>query len=692
MLNNANFLCEIGTEEIPAGYMPAAIESAGKTFRQRLTESRIGFDDVSVMATPRRIAILASNLAESQRSEKTEIKGPAANAAYTPDGKPSQPLLGFLKSNGLTEKDIFKKDAGKGEYIFAQKTLESKKTVEIIPDIIKDIVSGTPFPKRMRWSVKSIDFPRPINYFAIIFNGKIVPFELDGIPSSNMVKGHYIRYNKMLPVDDIAAYEDLLRENGVILDQSKRKELIRAELHKAAEESGYVLSDDENLLDTVTFLVESPFIVKCSFDNEFLKIPDIALIAEMKEHQKYFPLHGKDGKLSSNFLVVSNNPATPYIKAGNERVITARFNDAGFFYREDRKNKLSDMTESLKSVLFHKELGSIYDKVERMLKIAAVFAGMTNLENPLVEKIKRAIMLCKTDLNTAMVFEFSSLQGKIGRVYAIEDGEDPDVANAIEDQYRPRSQDDDIPTGMVSATVSLAEKIDNIFGSFSVGNIPKGSADPYALRRQANAVVEILIKNEINIPVLELLQKAALSYKNGGELVSKILEFITVRLKTVLGNNGFRYDEIDACLSGSSSDFTELYRRAKSLNMFRQNEKFSHMLISFKRMNNILSTFYKDNKDYKPSFNAELLKENEEKELFAFFDSRKEEIKRLILNSKYIELFELLIQGKAIIDAFFDKVLVMDERTDIRDTRLAMLEQILSAFSELIDFSKISDK
>ncbi|MCL1911372.1 MAG: glycine--tRNA ligase subunit beta [Leptospirales bacterium] len=692
MLDNANFLCEIGTEEIPAGYMPAAIESAGKIFRHRLTESRIGFDDISVMATPRRIAILASNLAESQRAENTEIKGPAVSAAYTPDGKPSRPLTGFLKSNGLTEKDIFKKDTGKGEYIFAQKALESRKTAEIIPDIIKDIVNGTQFPKRMRWSGKSVDFPRPIGYFAVIFNGKTIPIELDGIPSSNMVRGHYIRYNKMLTVDDISIYENLLKENGVILDQSGRKELIRAELHRAAEESGHVLFDDENLLDTVTFLVESPFVVECSFDSEFLKIPDIALIAEMKEHQKYFPLHGKDGKLSSSFLVVSNNPATQYIKAGNERVIAARFSDAGFFYREDRKAKLSDMVESLKSVLFHKELGSIYDKVERMLKIADAFAGMTDLEEALAGKIKRAITLCKTDLNTAMVFEFPSLQGKIGRIYAIEDGEDIEVANAIEEQYRPRSQDDSIPAGLVSAAVSLAEKLDNIFGSFSVGNIPKGSADPYALRRQANAVVEILIKNEINISMPELLQKIAPSYKNGGELVSQILEFITARLKTVFGDNGFRYDEIDACLSSGSGDFTELYRRAKSLNMFRQDEKFSHLLISFKRMNNILSTFRKDNKDYKLSFNAGILKENEEKELFAFFDSRKEEIKRLILNSKYIELFELLIQGKAAIDAFFDKVLVMDENIDVRDTRLAMLEQILSAFSELIDFSKISDK
>ncbi|MDR3238394.1 MAG: glycine--tRNA ligase subunit beta [Spirochaetia bacterium] len=692
MLKNANFLCEIGTEEIPAGYLQPAIESINKTFTQQLTDNRIDFDDILVMATPRRIAILISNLAEKQREEEAELKGPALSAAYDAEGKPAKPLLGFLKGNGVDEKDIFKKDTGKGAYIFAKKVLDSKPAVEILPGIITGIVSGIPFPKRMRWSGKSIDFPRPINYFAIIFNGNIVPFELEGIPSSNKIRGHYIRHNKMIPLTDIGEYENLLKENGVIVNQLERRELINSELRKAAELCGCVLSDDDTLLDTVTYLVESPFIVNCDFAGEFLKVPDIALIAEMKEHQKYFPLHSRDGKLSSKFLVVSNNPATPYIKAGNERVITARFSDARFFYTEDRKAKLADSVESLKSVLFHKELGSIYDKVTRMQSIASAFVQMTGLAGGVAEKIKRAVSLCKADLNTAMVFEFSSLQGKIGRIYALEDGEDSEVADAIEDHYRPRSQDDKIPEGMVSAAVSIAEKLDNIFGSFSVGNIPKGSADPYALRRQANAVVEILIKNEINIPLRELLSKIAPAYKDGENLTGQIMEFITARAKTIFTGSGFRYDEIDACLSTNYSDFTELYRRAKSLNTFRQNEKFSAMLLGFKRMNNILSGFRKDNAAYSLAFNAALLKEKEEKELFAFFDSRKEEISRLIAESKYIELFEFLIQGKSAIDAFFDKVLVMDERTDVRDTRLAMLEGILSGFSGLLDFSKISDK
>ena len=692
MLNNANFLCEIGTEEIPAGYFPSAIESIDKTLRQQLTENRIDFDDVQVMATSRRLAILASSLAEKQREEEAELKGPAVAAAYDAGGNPTKALQGFMKGNGVTENDLFKKDLGKGEYVFARKTLSSRNTVEIVPEIVKGMIRDIPFPKRMRWSDKELAFPRPIDYFAIIYNNAVMPFDLEGIPSSNRVRGHYVQHNTMLTVEKIDDYEKLLLQNDVVVDQKDRKETIRKALQEAAEKAGCILVEDEELLDTVTFLVEKPYIVTCDFDPEFLKVPDVALIAEMKEHQKYFPLHDRDGKLTNRFLVVSNNPPTEYIKAGNERVITARFNDAQFFYREDRKGRLADMVEPLKDVLFHKELGSIYDKVERMRFIASSFSELLLLESTVREKIQRAILLCKADLNTAMVYEFASLQGKIGRIYALEDGEDTEVASAIEDHYRPKSQDDDIPSAIVSVAASISEKLDNIFGSFSVGNIPKGSADPYALRRQANAVVEMLLKNEINISLEDLLHEISGKYREGEKLVGQILEFISVRAKTIFTDNGLRHDEIDACLSIGSSDFTELFRRAKSINDFRKDDKFSEMLLSFKRMNNILSGFRKENRSYSLKFNASLLKESEEKELREFFDSRKGSINELIASSRYIELFELLIQGKSIIDSFFDKVLVMDERIEVRDTRLAMLEEILSNFSGLLDFSKISDK
>ncbi|OHD67886.1 MAG: glycine--tRNA ligase subunit beta [Spirochaetes bacterium RBG_16_49_21] len=691
MLKDANFLCELGTEEIPAGYLPPAIEAAKRLFIDNLEENRINFKSIEVYATPRRIAILASGMAETQREEVAEIKGPSVKAAYGADGSPTRALEGFLKGNGIAREDLATRDTDKGAYLFARKRLAKKKTADLLPGIIAGIIAQIPFPKRMRWSDKAVTFPRPIRYFLIILDGG-GPLEIDGVASSNKTRGHYIQHNRMLEVNSIKDYDGILKQNGVIVNQQERKEIIKRDLEEAAHKAKGFLLEDEELLDTVTYLTEQPSVCACSFDGNFLKLPDIILIAEMREHQKYFSVIGPDKKLTNKFLVVSNNPPTPHVTAGNERVIAARLNDARFFYEEDRKVKLADRVQTLTSVLFHKELGSIYDKVQRMQDIADFVCRRLNLDGTLEAKIRRAVSLCKTDLVTAVVFEFPSLQGKIGRIYALEDGEDPDVADAIEEHYRPRFSGDRLPSAMTSLAVSLAEKVDNIFGSFSVGNIPKGSADPYALRRQASAIVEILIRNEINLELEELLDAATKNYKNGVRIVDSILQFIAARAKTIFSESGLSHDEIDACLSTGSSDYLELFRRARSVNEFRKNENFSRMLLSFKRMNNIVSAFRKENKAYPLSFDPALFRHEEERELYDFFQSKSETIGRLISASNYIELFGLLIEAKPIIDRFFDKVLVMENDTRLRDNRLYVLESILKNFTKLMDFSRIEDR
>lgn len=691
MIGDANFLLEIGTEEIPAGYLSPAIEFIKKTMSQALGEERIGFREVDVCATPRRIAVFVSGLEESQKEEEVEMKGPSAKAAYDGGGKPTKALEGFLKANSLEAGDTFTRSTEKGDYIFAKKRLESKSTVSIIPGLVEKLVQAVPFPKRMHWSDKSMLFPRPIAYFLILFNDRPVEFELEGIGASNRTRGHYIQHNRMLEVKSIASYAELLRKNGVILDQRERRETIARELESTAASQGCSLVEYEDLLDTVTFLVEHPFPVLCVFDPAFLPIPDPVLIAEMEEHQKYFPLRDAKGKLVNRFIVISNNPATDHVKEGNVRVVTARFNDARFFYEEDRKMKLADRVDSLKSVLFHKELGSIYDKVERMREIARRAADYLGLGDEDRTRIDRAILLCKTDLNTRVVFEFTSLQGKIGSIYARLDGEEAAVADAIDDHYKPRFQGDPLPTAMTSVIVSIAEKLDNIFGTFSVGNVPKGSHDPYALRRQAGAVVELLIQNGITIPMRELLQGVAGGYKNGGALVDELLSFISARAKTIYTDRGFRYDVVDACLSTGKYDYCELFRIASSIHDFRKNEKFSQMLLSFKRMNNIVTAFRKENPDHRLAFDASLFSEEAERELYRFFEERRPLIEQHLARGEYIQLYEMLIQGKAIIDTFFDKVLVMDKDTRVRDNRLHLLEGILQGFRNLLDFSKLED-
>ncbi len=691
MLQNANFLCEIGTEEIPAAYLPPAIAFSKKFFGERLKNERIGFGQIEVCATPRRLVIIASNVAPAQSEEEVELKGPSVKAAYDAEGKPTKALQGFLKGNSIEEGQVVSRSTEKGEYLFATKTLVSNKSGKILPGIIEDLVKSLPFPKKMRWSDLKLSFPRPIAYFCVLFNDVVVPFELSGISSSNMVRGHYIRYNQMLEVKSIAGYQDLLRENGVLVDHNERRNMIRGELEKTAGSLGGELVFDEELLETVTFLAESPFVLVCDFRREFLSIPDIVLITEMKEHQKYFAVRGADGVLLPNFLVVSNNPPSAYVKAGNERVITARFNDARFFFDEDRKSKLADKVDSLKNVLFHKELGSIYDKVERMRFISAHLAGVLGLDAEMAQGIDRAAYLCKADLNTAMVFEFTSLQGKMGRIYALLDGEDQAVADAIDDHYRPRSQDDPMPEGVVSRVLSLAEKLDNLLGSYSVGNIPKGSQDPYALRRQAGAIVEMAVEGEMSIDMRALLEHCAVKYLNGDALVKPILAFIGGRANTLFAEKGFRYDVIDACLSIDYHNYLEQFRRAHSLHEFRGREGFSEMLLSFKRMNNIVAAFRQKQPDYRLVFEPALVGEEAERGLFEFFNSRGDTISELIRSDSYRELFGLLIEGKSAIDTFFDEVMVMSDDITVRDNRLALLETILEPFRGLLDFTKISE-
>jgi glycyl-tRNA synthetase beta chain len=691
MWEKVNFLCEVGTEEIPAGYIPVAIEQVKKKFTDVFSAQRIPCEEVSVYATPRRIIVCGRALAAAQTDEMLEFKGPSADRAYEADGKPSKALTGFMQGNGLTEKDLEKRDTPKGSYIFGSRKAESRSTAEILPSLVAETILSVPFPKTMRWNTKTVGFPRPIRYLCVLFNDKVVPVEIDGIKAGNLTRGHYVRTKEMLTVSSIASYPKLLNDNNVFFDQNERKEIIRKLLSDSADKIGGVLVQDEDLLNVVTYIVEFPHVVTCSFKESYLEIPDIVLITEMKEHQKYFAVRDKKGNLSNSFLVISNNPPTDFIRKGNERVITARFNDAGFFFKEDRKHKLADKVESLKSVVFHKELGTIYDKVERVKKAAAVVGKEFGVNDAEAAKIDRAVTLSKADLNTAMVFEFTSLQGKIGRIYALLDGEDKDVAEAIDDHYRPRFQGDSLPSSVVSITLSLSEKIDNLYGSFSVGNIPKGSADPYALRRQSHAIVELLVRNKLHCRLDKVCDAVAANYKNGPSFTVQILEFIQTRAKTLLADEGIRYDEVDAVLSTGSFDFYELYLLSKSLHEFRSDAAFSSMLLSFKRMNNILSQFTQKNKGYTLSFNASLLAENEEKKLSEYFSSKKGEIEKHIAANAYKELFGILIGAKPVIDLFFDKIMVMAEDVKLRDNRLALLESVIKPFSALLDFSKISE-
>ncbi|HRX14733.1 MAG TPA: glycine--tRNA ligase subunit beta [Spirochaetota bacterium] len=691
MWNRINFLLEIGSEEIPAGYISPACQVYSDLFEKKFNDASIKFGAIHTFATPRRMVIAIEELADKQLSETVEVRGPAVEKAFDDNGKPTKALEGFLKASGATIDDIDKRDTGKGIYVFVNKTTQAGKTVDLLPSMIEEIIGSANFPKKMKWSNKSISYPRPLRYLLTLFNDKCVEYSIDGINSNNKTRGHYIQHNGMIEVASIAGYPDLLKKNGVILDQQERKQIIKNALVDTAKSLDAVLIEDEELFETVTYLVEDVNIVVCSFDKEFLQIPDIVLIAEMKEHQKYFALRQKDGSLLNRFCVVSNNPATDFVKEGNERVIAARFSDAEFFYKEDRKHKLADKVDMLKSVLFHKDLGSVYDKVERVRAVSREFVKRLKIDNNIAGKIDRAVTLCKADLNTSMVFEFTSLQGKIGAIYALLDGEDFDVASAIDNHYRPRFQGDEKPSDIISCVLSLSEKVDNLFGAWSVGNVPKGSQDPYALRRQAYAIVDLLIYNKINIDLNNLFEVVALNYKDGAQLIEPILDFISVRAKTRFQEDNIQYDEIDAVLTTGSRDYYELYNRAASIHEFRSRNDFSKMLASFKRMNNIITSYLKKNKDYQFGFDRNKCSTRQETALVDYFLDKKDVISDLSSKHEYTKIFELLIGAAGIIDDFFDNVMVIDEDPVKRDLRLGLLNEILMLFSAFIDFSRISD-
>ncbi|MBN1500762.1 MAG: glycine--tRNA ligase subunit beta [Spirochaetes bacterium] len=691
MWEKYNFLCEFGTEEIPAGYIPVAADNFKKMMQTGLDELRVDYDTVNVYATPRRIIIAASEVAAMQKEQTIELKGPSADKAYEADGSMSKALQGFLRGNGLSEKELEKVETEKGTYLYGRKQAPVSSTEEILPELIKKMLFEIPFPKKMKWNTKELTFPRPLKYLFALYNDRKINLQFDGFTADNITRGHYIQFPEMYKVDKISDYENFLQNKAVMVDQNKRKEIIRKQLKAAAEKCGGSLIEDEDLLDTVTYLVEDPHVVDCSFSTDFLEIPDVVLIAEMKEHQKYFAVTDKNGKLINKFLVISNNPATEFIRQGNERVINARFSDAKFFFDEDKKTKLIDKTESLKDVVFHKDLGSIFDKVMRVENIAVKIAEMTG-KTAILDKIKRAVLLSKADLNTALVFEFTSLQGQIGRIYALRDGEDADVADAINSHYKPRFQGDSLPENDISVIVSLAEKFDNILGSYSVGNIPKGSQDPYALRRQAHAIVELVISKKINIEIDNLYDLIAGSYKNADKFKVQILDFITTRAKTFFTDHSITYDEFDASIAVNNYDFYEMFCKASSLHDFRQDAGFSEMIMAFKRMNNIISAFLKKSPDYvfKKTDEA-LLKSTEEKALFSFFKSKETEIGKYISERNYKSLFSVIIAGKKAIDDFFDKVMVMDEDEKVRDNRLALLRSITLHLSSLFDVTKIAD-
>lgn len=676
------FLLEIGSEEIPARFIPTGLQLLREGITSLLREAAIESGEIQQFATPRRLAILINNVSHCQRDREREVTGPPKRVAFDDRGQPTPAATGFARQMNIDVHSLRTKQTPRGEYVIALVRETGKPTIEILAQALPVLISSLQLPKSMRWGSGSIRYFRPIHWVLSLFGSDIVSFELDGIRSGNISYGHRFLSPAAMTIQDPSTYLKALRHNHVVADPAERHQIIRKDIRDIEEQSDCRVIEDNELLETVVNLVEFPHAVLGNFESHFLELPKELLTTVMKVHQKYFGVTDKDGKLLPAFVLISNtareNAGT--VRAGAERVLRARLGDAEFYFREDRQQPLSAYVEKLKKVTFQEKLGSLYDKVTRISSLCSFLAEQLGLSPD--DRLVRAAGLCKADLVTGVVREFPELQGYMGMIYAIHSGEDRDVATAIHDHYLPRYPGDAMPSGELGTIISLADRIDTITSFFSLGQIPTGSEDPFALRRHATAIINILQERDYPLP-LELLIDESLKHlhipeKERGDTTQKILQFFQTRLEGILQSVGYSYDMINAVLTGSSLNIKTIKMRLDIIETLKNTSGFPELLTVAKRVYNILQSVQQ-----KPELDEGRLTEPSEKSLLAAIASTG----KAMDNHDYRSLFQLT----APVNAFFDSVLVMDKDPVIRANRLALLLAVKKLFNTLGDFSKISE-
>ncbi len=679
-------LLETGTEEIPARFLPDAIvrlkENAGKIF----SENRISYKSIKTYATPRRLSLIAEISALQEAAEK-EIWGPPVNAAFDKDGNPTKAAEAFAKTHGLNIKDLIRKEKGKGTYVVAIIKESAQNTADLLPEILPKIILSLNFPKSMRWGKGSLRFARPIHWILATYDNKKVAFEIDGLKSDNMTRGHRFLSPAAFEIKDCKAYINLLRNSFAILDPEDRKKIILDGAKKLASSVNALLIEDEDLFQHVTNLVEYPVPVLGTFPAEYLYLPKELLITVMKGHQKYFALEDEHGRLTNHFIVISNTKQdnAEMIKKGAEKVIKARFEDARFYYEDDKKTSLKERLEGLKKVIYHDKLGSLYDKCQRIASIADFIADKCCPEKK--EAIHTAALLSKTDLISGVVGEFPELQGIMGGYYAVNDGYNEDIAKALSDQYLPAHSGDRLPETAIGAVLSLSDKLDNIVSFFMLGLTPTGTEDPFALRRQALGVISILLKNRYDLNISELLDKSLPQawLDNKEDLTNNLIKFFEQRIEPLFQSSGYSVDSISSVISfAKDKPFYTIRERLDAIQKFKEDPDYESFLLAVKRVNNIAP------KNEAPPVNSELFKQEEEVMLYKALESVRSHMNSLINENKYHDAIKVLMTLKEPINTFFDKVLVMDKNDEIKQNRLSLIKNIQPLALQIADFSKLA--
>lgn len=678
-------LLEIGTEEVPAHVMPGILsqlkENAAKTFE----ELRIEYKNIKTLGTPRRSALLVEGLAEQQADLSKENRGPAVNIAFDADGNPTKAAQGFARGQGVKPEELVTKDG----YVYAMVHEKGGQTVDLLGDTLKGLVDGLNFPNNMHWADLDYKFIRPLRWLVALYGQDVIDFEVANVKSGRTSRGHRFLSEGDFEIADAEDYVDACRKASIIVDQNERCEMIRQQIAEVAAANGGQAEVNEDLLEEVLYLVEYPTALCGKFDEKYLALPAEAVITPMRDHQRYFPVL-KDGQLLPLFITIRNGGKEhlEIVQHGNERVLRARLEDAQFFFDEDRKKTLEQHGEKLKTVVFQDGLGTIYDKALRLEVLAGYIADAIGANEQDKKDAVRAAKLAKADLVTGMVTEFTELQGVMGREYALLDGETKAVAQAIDEHYMPRFAGDSQPASVAGRIVSLADKIDTIVGTFSRGLIPTGSQDPFALRRQALGIVNMLKEAQYHISLSQLVAKAMelLKIADAGQqakLQNDVADFMKLRLKNVLADAGIRYDVVDAVFV-TVDDIYGVFLRAQAVNEAVKQD-MEKTIQAFVRTGNIA----RKAKDVQAAVETDLLAEQVEKDLCKAYEAAASKVEREIEAQDYAGAIATLSQLAAPIDAFFDGVMVMDKDEKIKNNRLGLLKLVDNLICQVADFSKI---
>jgi len=679
---------EIGTEEMPSAAVYSGIKQLGENAEKLLEENRFSYKEIRTMGTPRRLVLLVSALSEKQDDLVKEVKGPAKKAAYSDDGKPAAAAIGFARGQGVDVDTLVVKQVAQGEYVFAVKKEKGLSVAKVLPEILRQIASSITFPKAMRWDESDTQFVRPARWLLALFGDTKIKFDFSGLKSDNLTWGHRFLADNPIKVEISNDYLSAMKKGKVLVDETERAQYIEKKAQEAAKKVGGNVVIHFNTFDEVVQLAEYPHVISGSFSKEYVKLPRDVLITSMESHQRYFPVENNKGTLLPFFIVVHNGDpkSDDIICRGHERVLRARLADAKFFFEEDQKKPLKDKVEKLKGVVFQEELGTVFDKTKRIEKLAAYIAKELQCKEDVIKNVKRAAYLCKADLVTEMVVEFPTLQGVMGREYALLSGENKATAAAIFEHYLPRYAGDALPGTLEGKILSIADKVDSIVGCFSIGFLPTGSEDPYALRRQAQGIISIFLENDFDLDLGYILMRSIDMYKApklGLIIYADLGRFFRSRLRAQFLNEGFKYDVIDAVLALGISNPADLRNRINAVTSLRDTIEMEDVIIAFTRCSNLAKPELGD------CVKKNLLKEKEEKKLFEVMEKVVKSVNKEIGKRDYDQAIKNLALLRPDVDLFFDEILVMAKEKSTRENRLALLNKCVDCYLKVADFSKL---